>query len=112
MHHIYLFLWSTIAMSVLRVVMEYRRGCELFDADLLHLHLRTFCVDYVCDPCADIIIGELFFVREKSEQEMIQALEALDAKEEGLLAVEDILCDFFVARASDIAFRQTCVVEH
>jgi len=99
-------------MSALRIVAEYRRGCTLLDADLLHLHLRTFCADYICDPSADTIIEELFFVREKSEQEMIQALELLKVSEEGLLEVEDMLRDFFVRRASDIAFRQSCVVEH
>lgn len=98
-------------MSIPRIVAKYRRGCELLDADLLHLHLRNFYADFYVAPSANTLIEELFSVREQSEQAMVEALEALEVTDDGLRDMEDMLNEFFLLRAYDIDSRQRYLAE-
>ena len=93
-------------MSIPRIVAKYRLGCELLDADLLHLHLRNFYAEFYVASSVNSLIEELLSVRDKSEQDMVEALEKLGVKDDGLRDMEDMLNEFFIQRAYDIDSRQ------
>ena len=98
-------------MSIPRIVAKYRLGCELLDGDLLHLHLRNFYVEFYVAPSVTSLIEELLSVREKSEKDMVEALEALEVKDDGLRDMEDMLNEFFIQRAYDIDSHQRYLAE-
>ena len=98
-------------MSIPRIVAKYRLGCELLDGDLLHLHLRNFYVEFYVAPSVGVLLEELLSVREKSEQEMVEALESLGLKDDGLRDIEDMLNEFFIQRAFDIDSHQRYLAE-